>query len=485
VQEHVHVASAAESTTAFVPMSRRQRIALIASFGMYLVLIAIARTQDPTPTVDWIPAALLLLVALTAAPLFFLRSSLGWFHPLVFASLLRLVDLLRRFTMFSWGLDWHRALPANNETLSHLIEVHLLLHALAVAAHYLGYFLGPRLPQIRLRFGTPRSMVPRLMVVFVVSFLAFIVYIAGQGGLGAHIGGWAEGRHQQIAGQHYQFALVQMGIPACWAWIAIQRNAIRSPLFWGAAIVTLAQSFLLTGSRGTAVNAVAVALMIWMIRERRVSYVRIISLAIVAVYALTVLGTFRRSGWTGEPSWDSATDSGIVDTVTSGAKGELSDRATNSDGALPIFARVPNDVPLLWGSSYLAIVTLPIPRGLFPEKPTLVDGQVGRVFFHMEAGVPAGGVGEAYWNFHIPGVFAIYFLFGMFQHWLGRAFLRNSTQPAAIAMYASALLLFREPSGLSFVQWLLVQVPLIAILVGIGALRFGGGSTRLPALVPR
>ncbi|KAB2910066.1 MAG: oligosaccharide repeat unit polymerase [Kofleriaceae bacterium] len=469
----------------FVAIGRRQRVAIIAVFAIYLVLIAVARTQDPTPTVDWIPAALLLLIALTVAPFFFLRKTLGWFHPLVFGAFLRLVDLLRRFDMYSWGLDWHRALPLKNDELSDLIELQLLLYSLSVAAMYLGYFLGPKIPVPRLRFVEPRYLVSRLLIVFGVAFLAFVFYIARQGGLSSHIGTWAGGRHGQIAGQHYQFMLVQLGIPACWVWLAFRRSAIRSPLFWAAALVTLAQSFLLTGSRGTGVYAVVVGLIIWMIRERRVSYVRVIALGVVALYALTVLGSFRRSGWYGEPTWDSATDSSFVDTVVGGAKGELAERSTNADGALPILAKVPDEVPLLWGSSYVAILTLPIPRGLFPEKPTMVDGRVGRVFFHVDAGVPAGGVGEAYWNFHIPGVFAVYFLFGIFQRWLARGFLRNPTQPAVIAMYASAILLFREPSGLLLVQWLLVQVPLLAILIGVGALRFGSAPSRLPMIVPK
>ncbi len=471
--------------TPFVSISQRQRWAVIAAFAIYLVLIAIARAQDPTPTVDWIPAALLLLVALTVAPFFFLRSTLGWFHPLVFGAFLRFVDLLRRFDMYSWGLDWHRALPLNNEELSELIELQLLLHSLSVAATYMGYFLGPRLPLPRLRFTQPKALVPRLWAILAISFVAFVIFITRQGGLSTHIGSWAEGRHGQIAGQHYQFALVQLGIPVCWVWLALRRTAIRSPLFWVAALVTLTQSFLVTGSRGTGVYAVVVGLIIWMLRERRISYVRVIGLGIIAIYAITVLGSFRRSGWYGQPTWDSATDSTFADTVVGGARGELAERSTNADGGLPILAKVPEEVPLLWGSSYLAIMTLPIPRGIFPEKPTMVDGRVGRVFFHMDAGVPAGGVGEAYWNFHIPGVFAIYFLFGMFQSWLARAFLRQPTQPAVLAMYAAALLLFREPSGLSLVQWLLVQVPLIAILFGVGALRFGSAPTRLPMVLPK
>ena len=459
----------------FVAINGRQRAMLLGAFSAYLVLIAIARTRDPTPTDDWIPAALLLYVGLVAAPLLLLRRNLGWFHPLVFSSLLRLVDLLRRAGMYAWGLDWHRALPAGREELSDLIEFQLLLHALAVASHYAGYFFGPRLPMPQLWFGTPRAMVPRLLIVFAISLVVFLMYIARQGGLSAHIGSWAGGRHEQIAGQHYLFALAQLGIPACWTWLAVRRNALRSPLFWGAVLMTLSMAFLMTGSRGTAIYGAIGGLMIWMLRDRRISYVRVLVVAVVAIYAITALGSFRRSGWYGDSNLEAAREESLFESVTSGAGGELAERSTTADGGLPIFAKVPDDVPLLYGSSYLAIVTLPIPRGIFPEKPTMVDGQVGRVFFGLDAGVPPGGVGEAYWNFHIPGVVAVYFLFGVFHAWLARLFLRHGQQPAVIALFASAMLLFREPSGLSFVQWLMTQVPLLVILVWVGALGFGRG----------
>ncbi len=465
------------NATPFLALSHRQRLVLLSTFAAYLVMILIARSQDPTPTEDWIPATLALYLGLVTAPLLFLRSSVGWFHPLVFSSIMRMVDLLRRFAMYSWGLDWHRALPASADELSELIEFQLLLHSLAVASYYVGYIFGPRLPVPRIWFGSPRSLVPKLLVVSLISLVAFGAYIAGQGGLNAHIMSWAGGRHEQIAGQHYWFAIVQLGIPVCWIWIALRRDAVRSPLFWIVVLLTLALSFLLTGSRSTGVYAVIVGLMIWMMWEQRVPYLRIVALAVVALYAITVLGSFRRSGWYGEADWDAATETPIVESVI-GGQGELAERATNSDGALPIFARVPDEVPLLYGSSYLAIVTLPIPRGLFPEKPTLIDGQVGRVFFGLDAGVPAGGVGEAYWNFHIPGVIAVFVAFGIFHNWLARAYMRHPRQPAMIALFASALLLFRDPSGLSFVQWLLVQVPMLVILVGVGALGFGSGPAR-------
>lgn len=452
--------------TPFVAMDGWHRLALIATFAAYLVLIAIARSQDVRPTDDWIFPALVLYVALVAAPLLVMRDSLGWFHPLVFSSILRLTDLVRRFAMYAWGLDHHRALALSRDELDDLVAYQLVLHALSVASTYFGYFLGPRLPMPRVWFPAARAMVPKLMVVFAISLAAFAAYIVGQGGLGAHMASWAGGRHETISGQHYQFTLVQLGVQASWMWLAVDRTAHRRPLFWATAIMMLVISFLLWGGRGAPVYAAIVGLMIWMLREQRLSIVRILALLVVAFYALTVLGSVRRGG-----DWASSGGSSFFDAIS--GKGELAERSSTSDGALPIYALVPNDEPLLYGQSYLAVLTLPIPRALFPGKPSMADGEVGRVFFHVEAGVPPGGVGEAYWNFHIPGVVIVFAAFGMFLRWLGRLFAAHRRAPAVIVMFASALFLFREPSGLSFVQWLLVLVPLLGIMRFIGVLRFG------------
>jgi hypothetical protein len=67
------------------------------------------------------------------------------------------------------------------------------------------------------------------------------------------------------------------------------------------------------------------------------------------------------------------------------------------------------------GSTYLAIVTLPIPRGLWPDKPGLAD------FLHdiSTAGRPYDKegriityIGESYLNFRYPGVVIISFSLG-------------------------------------------------------------------------
>lgn len=457
----------------FVPMSRGARAGILSAFALYLVAVVIMRRYDPQPTEDWILACLALYLGLLVAPLFLLRSSLGWFHPLVFSSVFALIVLLRRVGFYAWGLDWHAAVPASPDELSALIELQLLLFSLALIAHYAGFFWGPRLPVPKLRFGPPRALVPRVLSVWVLGVLAFLAFIGTQGGLEAHIEGWGTGRAEGLAGKHYFIAVANLGIPACLVWFAYRPEAIRSPWFVAAAALAMGLAFLSSGSRSSSFYPLAVGFIAWMLLRRRVPYLRVLAAALVVIYGVTVLGDFRRSTWQGRADWNAATERTMVDTVVEGARGEMVTRATTYDGGLAVLARVPDDVPLLYGDSYLAVFTLAVPQSLWPGKPRMIDGRVGMTFFGMPAGFPPGAVGEAFWNFHVAGVVVVFFLYGVFQQWLARAFRRNAHAPGAVLMYASCLILFREPSGPGFVLWGLLLVPILAILVWVGALRFG------------
>lgn len=466
--------AAASPADPFVPMSPGARAVILGAFALYFVVAAIMRRYDPTPTEDWILACLALYLALLVAPLFLLRSSLGWFHPLVFTSVFALIGLLRRVGLYTWGLDWHVAVPASPDELSELIELQLLLFSLALFAYYSGFFVGPRLPVPGLRFGPPRALVPRLLVVWVIGLVAFLAFIGAQGGLDAHIEGWGTGRAEGLAGKHYFIAVANVGIPACLVWLAYRPDATRSPWFVAAAAVALTLAFLASGSRSSLFYPVAVGFIVWMLRHRRIPYLRVLAGAVVVIYGITVLGDFRRSTWQGPADWGAATEGPFVETVVEGASGELVRRGTTDDGGLAILARVPDDVPLLYGESYLAVFTLPVPKALWPNKPRMIDGRVGLTFFGMPAGVPPGAVGEAFWNFHLAGVVVVFFLYGVFHQWLARAFRRNAAAPGAAMIYASCLFLFRDPTGPQFVIWTISLVPTIAILVWIGALRLGG-----------
>jgi hypothetical protein len=459
----------------FVPMSRHQRTAVVLLFSAYLILIAVVRRYDPTPTDDWTFPLLALYVGLLATPFIIFQSSLGWFHPVIFVSLMSFVALIQRFTLYAWGLDWHKALPARADELAGLIELQLMLYSLAIVSFYAGFFLAPRLPTPRLRLvAKPTRLVRKLIVVNLISLFAFLLFIATRGGLGAHIDSWARGRHAEFAGKHYQVAIMGLGTLACWLWLAYRRSALRSGAFWACVAIASVISFLVMGSRSSAIYPVFIGLMIWMLRERQMVYLPVVAGVVLAIYVVGALGSYRRSGWEGGSSWDAATQSGFVDTIRSSAEGEISQRATSGDTSLAIYSRVPDDVPLLYGSSYLAILTLPVPRAMWPGKPRQIGGIAGTTFFGQKAaGAPPGAVGEAYWNFHIPGVGLVFFLFGVFNNWIARTYRRHDGHPAAVVLYSTTLFSFSVPSTAAFTLWIISLASIVGVLVGSGALRIG------------
>lgn len=91
----------------------------------------------------------------------------------------------------------------------------------------------------------------------------------------------------------------------------------------------------------------------------------------------------------------------------------------------------------------------------------------------MPVGMLSRAVGEAYWNFGVPGVAIAFFLFGIFTRRLANSFRAYADQPAAIVLYLITLFLLAEPSGLSIIVWLILLVPAAAFLIAIGAMTLG------------
>jgi hypothetical protein len=116
-------------------------------------------------------------------------------------------------------------------------------------------------------------------------------------------------------------------------------------------------------------------------------------------------------------------------------------------------------------------LTLPIPRAVWPDKPGQIGGLVGETFFKSPSGTPPGPIGEAFWNFHIPGVLVVFFVFGVFHRWLAQSFIEYKQYPAAILIYLTILFTL-DPSTPALIVCLMLLVPLLILLRLIGALSF-------------
>jgi Na+-transporting NADH:ubiquinone oxidoreductase subunit NqrB len=94
----------------------------------------------------------------------------------------------------------------------------------------------------------------------------------------------------------------------------------------------------------------------------------------------------------------------------------------------------------------------------------------------MAAGVPATGVGEAYWNFHVPGVLLVFFLFGVLHKWLAAVFTAYGHRPTMILLYALIMWYAHDPSSEAAVAVLFAIIPLLVLAGLFGALRRGRGA---------
>ncbi|MEB3360331.1 MAG: O-antigen polymerase [Synechococcales bacterium] len=446
----------------FVAISPFQRGLILGSMVLYITWIGLQHLLHPVgiAAIGNIQLALLLNLSLLSVPFIWQPPGLGWFHPLVFVPLMMLSEHLQRTAVYVQGLQWHAALPGwSGEQLSQLVCEELLLRSLALLALYAGFVLVPRLPiPTFAAVGNSPRLASKVVLTVMISVGIFAAYMQTRGGIVAHIVSWGGGRRLGLAGDAYWGLLIQLGLIACLTWFAVDRQSASRPLFWGCAGVSLGIIFLFSGSRSGIIYPLFLGLLVWLLRERRIDTTKIVTLMLIGVFLIGFLGEFRRSTFDGEIDWDLLTGESADSSALVTGLDEIAARSSVGDAAFPILAQVPHEVDFLYGQSYLAVLVLPVPRAFWPEKPGLVGGLTGTTFFGGMAGVPPGAIGEAYWNFGVPGVFAVFLIFGAFCRWLATVFQHNIQVPVAIVLYVITLFYFFDPSSPNFVTWLRLLV---------------------------
>ena len=452
-------------------MSTLHRTAVLAAFGLYFLFVLVQNQRSLDVSLRLF-AALTLYMLLRVIPILCYQRSFGWFHPLVFGSLFSFVELLRMLPILAWGLDGHFALPGYGaDDLNRLLCLELVLMSAGLASYYLGFWMDLRLPIPSLSLSVPRNLVSKLLLAQLISFSLFCLLMFGRGGLTAHVDSWSFGRSGEFSGSliFVLLPLVQFSVSALLLYFSVRPSAYCSPVFLGFAILSAAMMFLVTGSRSAILYPLLIALIIAMLRRRRLSWFKPLVVGIVVFLALAVLGNFRRSNWGSDgPDWEALTSLAFLDEDAGALTEEFVNRSGEMRGTLPILARVPSEVGYLRGSSYMAILALPVPRALWPNKPKQIGGHVGLTFYGYSAGVPPGAVGEAYWNSGFVGVVVVFFLFGCFHRWLMRLFLRYQSNPGVTAFYAVSLFLLATPASNAFVNFLYSAVTLLASVALFG-----------------
>ncbi|MBI3247447.1 MAG: oligosaccharide repeat unit polymerase [Deltaproteobacteria bacterium] len=422
-------------------------------------------------------------------PLLFYRPSYGWLHPLIFGPLFILANgivrdpdrLLAPLLLFSESFHGelsHIALGGwSEDAVAWAVLKAKLIAVVALVVYYCGFFstLHPRIP--RLAFPQPSSLVPKALTVIVFSAVVFVVYMQLQGGINAHMSSWQSGRFEALAGDGPIFVLIQAGLMATLVWVALDGTAYHNPLFWVAVLFTVPVGFFVTGSRSGVFYSFVLFLMVWMIRHKKIPQGRIIALGMAAFILIGTLGAVRKSTFRGEVDWIALADFNLEEMIERTTL-DLEARAATS-GDLPVIARVPDEVDLLYGQSYVSALLFFIPRALWLDKPRGAGALNGRINFgHTTGGVPVGAVTEAYWNFHIPGVVVIFFLYGLFHRWLAEMFILYAHRPAMWVLYVLTLFSF-VPNSISLVVYFQRMIPTVALLYWMGAFSFDKRSSNV------
>lgn len=461
----------------FVYMSRSHRVLVVAALWALLLVITVSALINETIGSPLVITLLMVSVLVYLFPILRYKKEYGWFHPLIYTSLLYFYSLLNKWKTYAFGLQSRGLVGYDAQAQANILAYSLALIVLAQVAYYLGYFASPKLPIPRsLRFLRPDRLGRKTTFVVLATLVPFGLYILmQQGGLDAHFLFLAQGRSNLVrqgllSGEWVVIA--RFSILACLVWLVYDLDAARRPWFWILFGASLVSQYLVAGSRSNLVNFLVIAFIVYTLRERRLRTTRAVVLLGFAVLFVGAAGVLRIRTWGQEEvQWQALLTPDFEQSFAMGIE-EIASRSSELSALYPIIAKVPNQVDLLYGRAYVNFLMAPIPRVIWRDKPQGFGNHIGPLFFGLSAPIPPTPIGEAYWNFHIPGVLLAFFLYGAFHEWLARLFLRYGKEPAVILVFAYIIFRFSpEVYAATLLLQFGVSILLLFMLFGVISLR--------------
>ena len=443
-------------------------MAVLGAVLLYVISVGFLNVQNSEANTLLIYQALLVKIGLLLLPFAIARrKNWGWFHPLVFIGLWTFLrQVIPKSLIFIEGFPYHEELMVNEARLNVLVTYELLLDALALVSTYVGYLVALKFRVPAIEFGEPRWTRVKIVAIALISVYSFYVLTSAAGGIGPLIlqrGAGLDRVQSQVGG--YWVILTQLLRTACLVWFALRPSIGRNIVFWALFVFALALSFLATGSRSGVIFPVLLIIIIWSLHNRQIPFTKIAIAGAVGVFLVGALGEFRSSrSLADQPITDTDVEFSFVEGIKEGI--ETFSRYSSSSAAIyPIIERVPEKNRLLLGESYLSIPALPIPRKIWPNKPPAAGNKAGAVFFdNPDTGKPPGAVGEAYWNFWIPGVIAIFLFWGMFLSWLARFLVKNQQSRGGVLLYIVTIFIL-SPHSPAVYEWIFAVVPVSVVLI--------------------
>ena len=448
-----------------------RRIVLVYFIGWrFLPLFAELGTAITYISFPYIISVSLQLVIQSILLLPFLRRSfggtpIGWLHPLIFPTLFSLaLSLLKQpgsifepFFIFSSDNSFYHPLIGdwNQEAISMTQLTSSVIALLAILSSYIGFITFKYRISLKLKLPSRRNY--RFFFLAIFCFLVAIFYLYSQGGILSQLQGLAFGRFGTRANSGYAFVVVSFLPLLLVFWYLYNPKIIFNKFFiliYGGACVL---QFLVSGSRSGLFEPIALLLIAHCLINQKMNIFRFIFVALIAISLLGTLGDVRRSGLSGEASFDALLNFNLGESFEKSAE-EVKKRDLGTN--ISVSAFVPDQVDHLWGSSYVSSLAFWIPRTIWPGKPRGIGAHTAAIIYR---GVPIEGYGgagfplsapyEAFWNFGWLGVISIFYLFGALQKLITNLFLSYPSNSIIQIILLLTIFQFSSPSTVSMVTF--------------------------------
>lgn len=435
------------------------------------VLVGVCAAFTPFAENPGLALLYTMFTAILLSPLWLFPKPRPWYHPLHFFLLTRLVQELPRVGYY-FGFSEPGALAGYAIGLprAELVSASALFLCGSIAA-VMSYFVGV---SFSLTTG-PRMLVPRTKssrcsavagaALFAASMAVAAYFIWSRGGIANHFLRWSFdarlAEEASLAGKAYLPWLGSLHAPLLLLFISSGRVSLRSRLGIFLALSSTIMLFLVNaGNRGSLIYFVAALTIVTIIRSPAKKALKSgLSVVVLAMVLFAGLGIGRRvlgneSGWSAV-----ATMSGETSMVAT-ASGAMAEYQLQLRDHV-VFGSVLRTTPLVLGSTYLSIPANPIPRLLWPEKPPFTDFVAAQTFWGLDWGLPIGAVAEAFWNWWWPGVFLVFWLFGVWHRVLLEWIRGREDDPFLAAIFGVSIVMLWEPYSSDIIKYLRFIIPLI------------------------
>ncbi len=442
---------------------------------LYGLLALINNLPDPL-----IPFLFAVYWGLLCLPLFFHRP-FDWFAPPIFTFWWGLQGIVRPITWMSEGTIDVR-LPTTEQENLMLLKWVLVANIMATTMYLFSFYetrhvawaqrlcqnIGQNLPS---RWRTTRLFVLFSFTLPAAVFCYFYILTAtGIDSLWELFSAWRS-KQTLLEGKFYPFtglslfALVVLALSAH-QWHQRGTSSPRWITFVG--LVTYSIAIALFGLRGYVVRVwiMAAGLYHYIVRSLPIRTVFAL-LCAVFLFALVSYQVRRAAfkGMIGEGTLPQVTIS--VEAVSQLVEEDLATRGL--DNQIIAFYVFPEYIPFQWGKSWLALLALPIPRFLWPEKPVMTPGGLVRdQFFGGGGSLPLGYLGDLYANFHLMGILFGYWLLGLYHRTLYEWHRRHKNNLSVNFLYVVFLVNLKDFSPLSIIHAVIYCLPAVLLVKFVG-----------------